>query len=41
MTERYCTSEEVEKEKREFGGGRVDKKGEVELHLSFSLSGDP
>lgn len=33
MTEDYCTYEEVEKGKK---GG----KGEVELHLSFMLSGD-
>lgn len=33
MTEDYCTFEEVEREKR--GGKR-----EVELHLSFTLSGD-
>lgn len=32
MTEDYCTFEEVEREK---GGER-----EVELHLSFMLSGD-
>lgn len=32
MTEDYCTFEEVEREK---GGKR-----EVELHLSFMLSGD-